>query len=66
VQDERTGNLIHGVVAIISHISRSITLNPGDVIYTGTPGQTSALKAGDVVEVEIEGVGVLKNPVQAE
>ena len=66
VQDERTGNLIHGVAAIISHISRSITLNPGDVIYTGTPGQTSALKAGDVVEVEIEGVGVLKNPVQAE
>ena len=66
VQDERTGNLIHGVVAIISHISRSITLNPGDVIYTDTPGQTSALKAGDVVEVEIEGVGVLKNPVQAE
>ena len=66
VQDERTKNLIHDVAAIISHISRTIRLNPGDVIYTGTPGQTSALKSGDVVEVEIEGVGVLRNPVRAE
>ncbi|MBV37806.1 MAG: hypothetical protein CMM23_03985 [Rhodospirillaceae bacterium] len=58
--------LIHGVATIISHISRTITLHPGNVVYTRTPGRTSALKAGDVVEVKTEGVGVLKNPMQAE
>ena len=36
---------------------------PGDVIYTGTPGSTRAMRRGDVVEVEIEGIGVLRNPV---
>ena len=36
---------------------------PGDLIFTGTPGTTTPIKAGDVVEVEIEGVGVLRNPV---
>jgi 2-keto-4-pentenoate hydratase/2-oxohepta-3-ene-1,7-dioic acid hydratase in catechol pathway len=40
-----------------------VTLEPGDLIYTGTPGETFALKPGDVVEVEIEGIGVLRNPV---
>jgi 2-keto-4-pentenoate hydratase/2-oxohepta-3-ene-1,7-dioic acid hydratase in catechol pathway len=40
-----------------------VTLEPGDLIYTGTPGKTTALKPGDVVEVELEGVGVLKNGV---
>jgi 2-keto-4-pentenoate hydratase/2-oxohepta-3-ene-1,7-dioic acid hydratase in catechol pathway len=39
---------------------------PGDVIYTGTPGTTSAMKPGDVVEVEIEGIGVLRNRVVAQ
>ena len=38
---------------------------PGDLIYTGTPGATRKLSPGDVVEVEIEGIGVLKNPVTA-
>jgi 2-keto-4-pentenoate hydratase/2-oxohepta-3-ene-1,7-dioic acid hydratase in catechol pathway len=38
-------------------------LMPGDIIYTGTPGSTRALKAGDVVQVEIQNVGVLNNPV---
>jgi 2-keto-4-pentenoate hydratase/2-oxohepta-3-ene-1,7-dioic acid hydratase in catechol pathway len=37
---------------------------PGDIIYTGTPGNTRKMKAGDVMEVEIEGIGVLRNPVQ--
>jgi 2-keto-4-pentenoate hydratase/2-oxohepta-3-ene-1,7-dioic acid hydratase in catechol pathway len=37
---------------------------PGDVIYTGTPGSTHKLSPGDVVEVEIEGIGVLRNPVE--
>jgi 2-keto-4-pentenoate hydratase/2-oxohepta-3-ene-1,7-dioic acid hydratase in catechol pathway len=41
-------------------------LQPGDLIFTGTPGVTPEIKPGDVVEVEIEGVGVLRNPVVAE
>jgi len=47
----------------VSWISNWVTLMPGDVIYTGTPGETRRMSAGDVVEVEIEGVGVLRNPV---
>jgi 2-keto-4-pentenoate hydratase/2-oxohepta-3-ene-1,7-dioic acid hydratase in catechol pathway len=38
-------------------------LMPGDVIYTGTPGNTKAMKPGDVIEVEVEGVGVLRNVI---
>jgi 5-oxopent-3-ene-1,2,5-tricarboxylate decarboxylase/2-hydroxyhepta-2,4-diene-1,7-dioate isomerase len=40
-----------------------VTLSPGDVIYTGTPGNTRRMAPGDVVEVEIEGIGTLRNPV---
>ena len=40
-------------------------LYPGDLIYTGTPGETSAIKPGDLMEVEVAGVGVLKNKVAA-
>jgi 2-keto-4-pentenoate hydratase/2-oxohepta-3-ene-1,7-dioic acid hydratase in catechol pathway len=65
MQDKRTKYLIHDVAAMIS-ISAGPSLNPGDVIYTGTPVQTSALKPGDVVGVKIEGVGVPRNPAQAE
>jgi 2-keto-4-pentenoate hydratase/2-oxohepta-3-ene-1,7-dioic acid hydratase in catechol pathway len=42
-----------------------VTLEPGDLIFTGTPGRTSAIKPGDKVEVEIEGIGTLTNPVVA-
>jgi 2-keto-4-pentenoate hydratase/2-oxohepta-3-ene-1,7-dioic acid hydratase in catechol pathway len=42
-----------------------MTLVPGDLIYTGTPGSTRAMKPGDVVEIEIEGIGVLRNKVAA-
>ena len=48
----------------MSYLSRYVTLEPGDVIYTGTPGTTRAMKRGDVVEVEIEGIGVLRNKVK--
>ena len=48
---------------VVSYVSRFVTLLPGDLIYTGTPGNTKAMKPGDVVEVEIEGVGVLRNKV---
>ena len=64
-QKERTSNLVYGVAELVSFVSRHCTLEPGDLIFTGTPGQTAKLKAGDVTEVEIEGVGVLKNPVVA-
>jgi 2-keto-4-pentenoate hydratase/2-oxohepta-3-ene-1,7-dioic acid hydratase in catechol pathway len=62
-QSERTGDLIFGVAEIVSYVSRYITLHPGDVIFTGTPGSTRAMKIGDVVEVEVEGVGVLRNTI---
>jgi 2-keto-4-pentenoate hydratase/2-oxohepta-3-ene-1,7-dioic acid hydratase in catechol pathway len=62
-QSQRTTDLIFNVSAIVSYVSRYVTLIPGDVIYTGTPGTTSAMKPGDVVEVEVEGVGVLRNPI---
>ncbi len=62
-QKARTSELIFAVEATVSFLSQSMTLLPGDLIYTGTPGQTSAMKPGDVVEVEIEKIGVLKNRV---
>jgi len=64
-QQQRTSDLIFGVAPIVSFISRHVTLEPGDLIYTGTPGKTTPLKPGDVVEVDLEGVGVLRNPVAA-
>lgn len=65
VQSQTTADLIFPVPEIVSFISQAITLEPGDAIYTGTPGTTTALKSGDVVEVEIEGIGVLRNSVVA-
>jgi 2-keto-4-pentenoate hydratase/2-oxohepta-3-ene-1,7-dioic acid hydratase in catechol pathway len=63
VQSQRTKDLIFNVAEIVSYVSRYVTLMPGDVIFTGTPGSTRPIKAGDVVEVELEHVGVLKNRV---
>lgn len=65
MQKESTKHLVHGVAKLVSYISKFVTLEPGDLIYTGTPGTTGPIKAGDVVEIEIEGIGVLKNPVKA-
>jgi 2-keto-4-pentenoate hydratase/2-oxohepta-3-ene-1,7-dioic acid hydratase in catechol pathway len=64
VQQQFTSDLLFDVPAIVSWISQYVTLEPGDLIYTGTPGSTSKLAPGDVVEVEIEGIGVLRNPVE--
>ena len=64
-QEERTSQLIHSVPELVSFISQYVTLHPGDLIFTGTSGRTSAIKPGDKVEVEIEGVGTLTNPVIA-
>jgi len=63
VQKQYTSDLIFDGPAIVSWISQCVTLTPGDVIYTGTPGHTSRMNEGDVVEVEIEGIGVLRNRV---
>ena len=65
VQEARTSDLLFDCHAIVSFISRYVTLVPGDVIYTGTPGTTKKMKPGDTVEVDIEGVGVLRSPVKA-
>lgn len=65
VQSQRTKDLIFDVRTIVSYISKFVTLEPGDVIYTGTPGATRAMKPGDIVEVELEGVGVLRNRTSA-
>ena len=62
-QKQPTGEMIHNVRRIVSFASQHVTLEPGDLIYTGTPGQTSALAPGDTVEVDLEGVGILRNPV---
>jgi 2-keto-4-pentenoate hydratase/2-oxohepta-3-ene-1,7-dioic acid hydratase in catechol pathway len=65
VQKQFTSDLLFDCVTVVSYVSRFVTLMPGDLIYTGTPGQTRKMKAGDTVEVEIEGIGVLKNLVAA-
>lgn len=62
-QSARTSDLIFGVAELVSFISGVMTLLPGDVISTGTPAGIERMKAGDVVEVRIEGIGTLRNPV---
>ena len=64
-QSSNTSELVFSPDELLSYISRYVTLLPGDVIFTGTPGQTQAVAKGDVIEVEIEDVGVLRNAVAA-
>jgi 2-keto-4-pentenoate hydratase/2-oxohepta-3-ene-1,7-dioic acid hydratase in catechol pathway len=73
MQESRTDLLIFSVPVLIEMISVAISLEPGDVIITGTPGGVGAarkppvfMQSGDVFEVEIEGIGVLSNPVRDE
>jgi len=61
VQSGHFSELLFDPTVIVSYASQYVTLRPGDVIYTGTPGKTAALKEGDVVEVEIPGIGILRN-----
>jgi len=63
VQQQYTSDLIFDCPAIVSWISGWVTLMPGDVIYTGTPGSTRKMAKGDVVQVEIQDIGVLESPV---
>jgi 2-keto-4-pentenoate hydratase/2-oxohepta-3-ene-1,7-dioic acid hydratase in catechol pathway len=65
-QQSRTEMLMFGVPALIEFISRVMTLEPGDVVMTGTPAHPPQMAIGDVAEVEIEGVGILRNQVVAE
>jgi 2-keto-4-pentenoate hydratase/2-oxohepta-3-ene-1,7-dioic acid hydratase in catechol pathway len=62
-QKSDTSHMIFGVAEIVSFVSRFVTLEPGDLIYTGTPGKTRGISPGDTIEVEIEGIGTLKNTV---
>jgi 2-keto-4-pentenoate hydratase/2-oxohepta-3-ene-1,7-dioic acid hydratase in catechol pathway len=71
LQSQRTSSLIFGIPRLISYISNVVTLEPGDLILTGTPDGVGVwrdpkvtLKPGDVVEVEVEGIGVLRNEVR--
>jgi 2-keto-4-pentenoate hydratase/2-oxohepta-3-ene-1,7-dioic acid hydratase in catechol pathway len=64
-QDGRTSQLIHDISAIVQYVTAAFTMLPGDVILTGTPAGVGPIVAGDVVEVEIEGLGALRNPVAA-
>ena len=63
-QDGRTSQMVFPVDFLIRYISNMMTLNAGDIIATGTPSGVSKLNKGDVCEVEIEGVGSLRNPVE--
>ncbi len=63
VQDGRTSQMVHDVAALVAHASAAFTLLPGDVILTGTPAGVGPITAGQRVEVEIEGIGTLSNPV---
>ena len=72
LQDSRTSQLVFGVPELIAYVSSVLTLEPGDLILTGTPAGVGvfrdpkvSLAAGDVVEVEVEGIGVLRNEVRA-
>ena len=65
-QQSRTEMLMFGVPALIEFISRVMTLEPGDVIMTGTPAHPPQMAIGDVAEIEIERVGTLRNQVVAE
>lgn len=63
-QEGRTSQLIFSLARIVAHASQAFTLLPGDVILTGTPAGVGALEAGDTVEVEIDGIGILRNTVR--
>ncbi len=64
VQHGRSGELIRDIPEIVRLVSAVMTLVPGDIIYTGTPGEPQALRPGDEVEVEVTGAGVLRNRVR--
>jgi 2-keto-4-pentenoate hydratase/2-oxohepta-3-ene-1,7-dioic acid hydratase in catechol pathway len=64
-QDGRTSQMVFPADSLVRYISRQMTLEPGDIIATGTPSGVSRMTKGDVCEVEIEGIGTLRNKVTA-
>jgi 2-keto-4-pentenoate hydratase/2-oxohepta-3-ene-1,7-dioic acid hydratase in catechol pathway len=64
-QDGKISDMVHDIPSIVAYASSVFTLLPGDVILTGTPSGIGPIVAGDTVEVEVEGVGSLVNPVRA-
>jgi 2-keto-4-pentenoate hydratase/2-oxohepta-3-ene-1,7-dioic acid hydratase in catechol pathway len=68
LQDSSTAQIIHRIPQLIEYLSAAFTLHPGDVVITGTPNGVGAFRKpplwladGDIVEVEVEGLGVLRN-----
>ena len=61
-----TSDLLFSAAKLVSYLSQAMTLWPGDVILTGTPSGVGSVQPGDIVEVEVSGIGVLRNPVVAE
>jgi len=66
VQQGNTSQMIFSILQLVAFISKNFTLEAGDIISTGTPSGVGPLKDGDIVEVEIENIGVLKNTVKSE
>jgi 2-keto-4-pentenoate hydratase/2-oxohepta-3-ene-1,7-dioic acid hydratase in catechol pathway len=73
MQSDNTDNMMFPVAETIAYVTQGITLEPGDLLVTGTPSGVGHarkppvwMKAGDVCEVEIEGVGILRNPIEDE
>jgi 2-keto-4-pentenoate hydratase/2-oxohepta-3-ene-1,7-dioic acid hydratase in catechol pathway len=64
-QDGSTSRMIFDVPTVVAYVSRMMTLEPGDVILTGTPEGVGPLVAGDSLEVDIDGIGVLKLHVES-
>lgn len=62
-QDGRTSHMIFDPVQVLVYVSRYVTLEPGDIVLTGTPEGVGPLRRGDTVEVEVEGIGVLTTPI---
>ena len=72
MQDSNTANMVFGVAEIVAFVSQGITLEPGDLILTGTPAGVGAfrepkvwLQPGDEITIEIDGIGSISNPVTA-
>ena len=65
-QDSNTRNMIFPVAELLAFISKNFTLEEGDIVATGTPSGVGPIKGGDTVEVEIEKIGILSNPVVQE
>ena len=66
VQQSHTSDLIFSVAKLVSYLSQAITRRAGDVILTGTPAGNGPMLPGDMVEIDIEGIGILRNPMVAE